>query len=89
MKPEMAHEKYVRIVSAICAAIVGHENAEIYPDIRENGIMIHVKVEQADMGKLIGRNGKMATVIRDLIKQVGYMNDMLVTVSIHNNFEEL
>ena len=37
----------------------------------ENGeIIIHVTVNESDMGKVIGRNGKIASAIRTFVKSV-------------------
>lgn len=39
--------------------------------IEETAIVYEVKVEKEDMGKIIGKQGKVAQAIRTLIKSIG------------------
>ena len=44
---------------------------EVLEKIEETAIVYEVKVEKEDMGKIIGKQGKVAQAIRTLIKSIG------------------
>ena len=46
-------------------------NVEVLEKIEETAIVYEVKVEKEDMGKIIGKQGKVAQAIRTLIKSIG------------------
>ena len=46
-------------------------NFEVLEKIEETAIVYEVKVEKEDMGKIIGKQGKVAQAIRTLIKSIG------------------
>lgn len=46
----------------------------------EQGTLLSVRVNPADMGILIGRNGIMATSIKVVMKAIGKSNDMMLRV---------
>lgn len=46
----------------------------------EKIIIFEVKVDEKDMGKIIGRQGKIAQSIRTVIKAVANRNDKKVTI---------
>ena len=46
----------------------------------EQGVLLSVRVNPADMGILIGRNGIMATSIKVIMKAIGKSNDMMLRV---------
>ena len=46
----------------------------------EKSIVFEVKVAQSDMGKVIGKQGRLAKSIRTLIKAVAYKEHKKVTV---------
>ena len=56
------------------------EEVEINEKIIENQIVYEVKVAQSDMGKVIGRQGRLAKSIRTLIKAVANKEHKKVTV---------
>ncbi len=56
------------------------ESVEIREVEEEKTITYEVRVSKGDMGKVIGRQGKIAQSIRTVIKAVANRNDKKVTV---------
>lgn len=50
--------------------------------VDEMGVLLTLHVAQADMGKLIGRNGSTAKAIRTLLRVVGIKNNARVNLKI-------
>ncbi len=50
--------------------------------VDEMGVLITLKVDPADMGKIIGRNGQTAKAIRSLLRVVGVKNNARVNLKI-------
>lgn len=49
---------------------------------RDGGIVFELRVDSEDMGKVIGRQGRIAKEIRTLIKAVAQRDNQKVTVEI-------
>ena len=50
--------------------------------VDEMGVLITLKVDPQDMGKIIGRNGQTAKSIRSLLRVVGIKNNARVNLKI-------
>lgn len=50
--------------------------------VDEMGVLITLKIDPADMGKIIGRNGQTAKAIRSLLRVVGMKNNARVNLKI-------
>lgn len=50
--------------------------------VDEMGVLITLKVDPADMGKIIGRDGQTAKAIRSLLRVVGIKNNARVNLKI-------
>lgn len=50
--------------------------------VDEMGVLISLKVDPADMGKIIGREGQTAKAIRSLLRVVGIKNNARVNLKI-------
>ena len=50
--------------------------------VDEMGVLIMLKVDPADMGKIIGRSGNTAKAIRSLLRVVGVKNNARVNLKI-------
>ena len=60
------------ILETIVLNIVENKNnVEVLEKIEETAIVYEVKVEKEDVGKIIGKQGKVAQAIRTLIKSIG------------------
>lgn len=56
-----------------------------FPSEKENEIIIEVLVNETDIGKVIGRNGKIANSIRTLVQASSYLQDnKRVKINIEN-----
>lgn len=71
-------------VEYIVQAIVGHpEDVTTDRVIDERGVLITLKLNQADMGYVIGRQGQTARAIRTLLKIVGAKSNARVNLKIY------
>ena len=50
--------------------------------IREDSILIELSVAESDMGKIIGRSGKIAKAIRSIVKAATSKSDKKVILEI-------
>ena len=50
--------------------------------VDEMGVLLTLKVDPVDMGKIIGRNGQTAKAIRSLLRVVGIKNNARVNLKI-------
>jgi hypothetical protein len=67
----------IQFLDYVVKAIVGlPEEVKITRTIDEKGVLLSVKVARDDMGKLIGKDGKMAGAIRSLLKLIGSKNNL-------------
>ena len=55
---------------------------EVSQQVDEMGVLITVKVNQADMGRLIGKEGANANAIRSLVCQLGFTNNKRISIKI-------
>ncbi len=79
----MARETDQEFVEYVVRAIVGHpEDVQTERTIDERGVLITLKVNPADMGYVIGRQGQTARSIRTLLKIVGAKNNARVNLKI-------
>ena len=60
------------LLTFLTKALVEKEDAVVLTkEEDENTITYHVKVDAADLGKVIGKNGKTANSIRTVMKSIG------------------
>lgn len=72
-------------VIMIVKAIVNHpEDVSVDRRVDEMGVLLTLKINQADMGYVIGRQGQTARAIRTLLKIVGAKNNARVNLKIHD-----
>ncbi len=51
--------------------------------VDDRGILLTVKLEKEDIGRIIGKQGETARAIRRLIRQFGMANDKHIAVKIY------
>src|SRR6188472_1027241 len=79
----MAREMDQEFVEYVVRGIVGHpDDVQTERVIDERGVLITLKVNPADMGYVIGRQGQTARSIRTLLKIVGAKNNARVNLKI-------
>ncbi|MBP3879908.1 MAG: KH domain-containing protein [Lachnospiraceae bacterium] len=71
------------LVEVIAKALVDHPE-EVVVTEREDGddLILELKVASQDMGKVIGRQGRIAKAIRSVVKAASTRTDKRVTVDI-------
>ena len=71
------------ILHDIVAAIIGEEAKINIIEKEKNGmIILELNVDKEDMGKVIGRKGKIARAIRTVVKACANRENKKVTVEI-------
>ena len=73
----------VELVSAIAKSLVEHPEAVEVSESQSNGTtVIQLKVASDDMGKVIGKQGRIAKAIRTVVKAAASHENKKVTVDI-------
>ena len=70
-------------VEYVVRAIVDHpEDVQLERTVDEMGVLISLKINQEDMGQVIGRQGSTAKSIRTLLRVIGAKNNARVNFKI-------
>lgn len=73
----------VELVSAIAKSLVEHPEAVVVSEAQSNGTtVIQLKVASDDMGKVIGKHGRIAKAIRTVVKAAATKANAKVVVEI-------
>ncbi|MBT4917550.1 KH domain-containing protein [Candidatus Peregrinibacteria bacterium] len=79
----------VEFVEFVVKSIVDNpDKLEIERTVDEMGVLITLKVEKEDMGKIIGKNGQTAKSIRTLLRIIGSKHNARVNLKIVEPEEE-
>jgi len=71
------------LVEVIAKALVDTPEAVSVNEVQgERSIILELKVAQEDMGKVIGKQGRIAKAIRTVVKAAAIKEDKRVTVEI-------
>jgi len=71
-------------VEYVVKAIVDHpDDVKVERTVDEMGVLITLKINPADMGYVIGRNGQNARALRTLLRIVGARNNARVNLKIY------
>lgn len=71
------------LVEVIAKALVDHpEEVSVVQTESEKSIVLELRVAQADMGKVIGKQGRIARSIRSVVKAATSKQDKKVIVEI-------
>ncbi len=71
------------LVEVIAKALVDHPDEVIVTETEnEKTVTIELKVAQDDMGKVIGKQGRIAKAIRTVVKSAAYKDERKVVVEI-------
>ena len=78
----------VELTKEIVLALVSNKESVSVKEFEtdeENTILIQVMIDEEDMGRVIGRGGKIANSIRTLVQASSYLNDnKKVKINIEN-----
>lgn len=73
----------VELVASIAKALVDNPDAvEVSEHEEENAKVIELKVAEDDMGKVIGKQGRIAKAIRTVVKAASVKSEKKVVVEI-------
>ena len=71
------------LVEVLAQSLVDHpEEVTVQETEKDNGILLELKVAQEDMGKVIGKQGRIAKAIRAVVKAAASKTDKKVIVEI-------
>lgn len=71
------------LVEVLAQSLVGHpEEVTVQETEKDNEILLELKVAQEDMGKVIGKQGRIAKAIRAVVKAAASKTDKKVIVEI-------
>ena len=71
------------LVEILAKALVDHpEQVEVNEVVGEQSIILELKVAQDDMGKVIGKQGRIAKAIRTVVKAAAIKEEKKVVVEI-------
>ena len=71
------------LVEVIAKALVDNpEEVVVSESLKGDDTLIELKVAPADMGKVIGKQGRIAKAIRSVVKAAAYKEDKKVIVEI-------
>ena len=71
------------LVEVIAKSLVDHpEQVEVIETSKDDAICVELKVAQEDMGKVIGKQGRIAKSIRTVVKAAASKGDKKVIVDI-------
>ncbi len=71
------------LVEVIAKALVDHpEQVQVTETEGEDEVVLELRVAQEDMGKVIGRQGRIAKAIRSVVKAASTKADCRVTLEI-------
>ena len=71
------------LVEVIARALVDNPDEVVVTEERErNSVLITLHVAQADMGKVIGKQGRIAKAIRNVVKAASTKENLRVDVDI-------
>ena len=71
------------LLENIAKSLVNHpEDVEVTVSGTEQSVVLELKVNETDMGKVIGRQGRIAKAIRSVMKAAAVRENKKVTVEI-------
>ncbi len=71
------------LIEVLAQSLVDHpEEVTVTQTEKDNEIVFELKVAQDDMGKVIGKQGRIAKAIRSVVKAAASRTDKKVTVEI-------
>ena len=72
-----------KLVEVIAKSLVDHpDEVVVTENEKEDAVIIELKVGPSDMGKVIGRQGRIAKAIRAVVKAAATREDVAVDVNI-------
>ncbi|MCF8564388.1 KH domain-containing protein [Alicyclobacillus tolerans] len=71
------------LVEFLAKSLVNHpDSVHVTEDFRGETIVYHIQVDPSDVGKVIGRQGRIAKSIRNVVSATAYRQNKHVVVEI-------
>lgn len=77
MEPEAQY-----VLNLIQPIVTVPEDVKVEYKNDDMGVLLTVRVNQADMGRLIGKQGANANAIRTLVRQLGFTNNKRISIKV-------
>jgi len=68
----------------VCSIVDDEASVEVVEQLSEGGVLLEVRVGKDDVGKVIGKKGRIANSIRTLMKAAGAKRSVKVMVNVFN-----
>ena len=80
---EQEEQKDISFLKQVVSSLVSFpDDIKITKSVDEMGVFLSLHVNPADMGRVIGREGRTAQAIRTLLSAVGYSNHSRISLKI-------
>ena len=79
----MAEKDQEFVEYAVRAIVENPDKVKVERTIDERGVLLSLEVDPADMGKIIGKDGRTAKAIRTLLRIIGMKNNARVNLKIN------
>lgn len=80
MTNQATDQEFVKYV--VSQIVENPDDVEVSREIDEMGVLLTLKVNPADMGKIIGKSGQTAKALRILLRIIGSKNNARVNLKI-------
>jgi len=68
----------------VCSIIDDTENILIEEIISDEGVLYRITVSKEDVGKLIGKGGRIASALRTVLKAAGAKQGIRISINVMN-----
>ncbi len=70
------------LIDLVCAIVEEPQAVSVEESMEDSTVTLYLHVAESDMGKVIGRHGKIANALRTVLKAAGNQNGQKVVVEI-------
>jgi hypothetical protein len=75
---------YANFIEYVVKSMVDHpEDVTVSEQQDSNAVLVDVRVNEQDMGRVIGKNGRVVNALRTLVQILGTKHDARVSLEIH------
>jgi predicted RNA-binding protein YlqC (UPF0109 family) len=73
----------VQLIQYLAQAIVDHpEEVKVTEEVDDDRVIVHLEVGENDLGKVIGREGRVAEAMRSVLRVAAIKDDIRVRLEI-------
>ena len=81
---ETMKEIKVLVETMVRSIVDDVQNVKITEEVSEKGVLYEITVSKDDVGKLIGKGGRVASALRTVAKASGAKNQVRVLINVMN-----